>query len=202
MNTLKLKLVGACLFAAAAAHGQQLTPYSLGTAPGASPFAAQYQSRSAAFASDSYVLQYGYSQYANVNQTGSGNTADIIQDIDNDMEHDNNAYQVQTHVGTAGRNKAWIGQDGNYSTAFQLQYGGGNTANIDQGPNDSNADFAFQYQVGDNNRAGVTQTSDGDVAVQEQFGNKNYATTAQSNLNGWSTIVQVGDMHTAIVVQH
>ncbi|QKG53946.1 hypothetical protein [Hymenobacter sp. BRD67] len=205
MNTLKLKLLAASLFVFAAAHAQQATPYSLGAVPGANAGASGYQGRSTSFANDSYVLQNGTSQYANVNQTGPGNTADIVQDLDNDNEGHNNAYQTQDRTGsTSGaRNRAWIGQDGNYSTAIQIQHGSGNTANSDQGPNDADFNYSYQSQAGNGDRAGVTQTSNGNVAVQMQYGgDNNYATTAQSGGANWSWANQNGSSNTSIVVQH
>ncbi|AMR27711.1 hypothetical protein A0257_11800 [Hymenobacter psoromatis] len=209
MNTLKLKLLAASLFACSAAFAQtpRTTPYDLGTAPGPNNGVGASTSRSTSargvsFTNDSYVLQNGPSQYAKVDQSGggAGNSADIIQNLANDpSDFGMDATQTQIHSGTAGRNKAFARQDGDRSVSIQYQQGGGNTGNVYQDDEDFN--YATQSQIGDNNRAGITQNSGDNYAKQTQQGNNNYATTQQQNYASSSTIAQTGNMNTAIVSQ-
>lgn len=207
MKTLKLQLLAASMFActAAFAQGSQnaaplLTPtptrnqdaafYAKGGAATPPSNSESFNSNRGGYLNDSYVLQKGNSQYAEVNQRSGAavggseaNQADIIQGQNGGAK--NNAFQTQEYTGTAGsgsgKNKAYINQDGFNGTATQIQTGNSNVASINQsgGGEFEAGNTAYQNQNGARNRAGITQVGTGDQAIQFQMGSDNYSTIDQ-----------------------
>ncbi|RZL12695.1 MAG: hypothetical protein EOO62_10380, partial [Hymenobacter sp.] len=180
MNTLKLKLLAASMFACSAAFAQN-APASMRptiTDPNAPNPTPAYNNNRSTYANDSYVLQQGLNQYAKVDQSGNGpgNTADILQGVNGGGG--NNATQTQTSAGTPGRNTAYIAQDGFTSSASQTQTGRDNVADIEQQTGSHN-NYAAQIQDGAGDRALITQSGNTEQAVQKQTGgNSNYANTS------------------------
>lgn len=204
MNTLKLKLVAASLFACSAAFAQT-TPASSGlssagrdqskaAAPAtatvsrmANSFTAAPIDNRANYRVDAYVLQNGMSQYASQFQDGYSNTADIYQNRANAAgANSNNATQYQSNDGRDGsvgaRNTVYIEQNGSNSNAAQKQVGTGSVATIVQGTGNKNN--ATQYQNGMNNSAAISQAGSNDNAIQYQLGDNDIATIVQGTTSG------------------
>ncbi|WP_460582812.1 hypothetical protein [Hymenobacter arcticus] len=199
MNTLKLKLLAASMFACSAAFAQgtaasgqtnnspssngQLSPLSGPTsnANAFTPTAAQgvgMRNDINNYSVDSYVLQSGSNQYAKVNQQGYYNTADIYQTGGSG----NNATQSQLNDGRDNfqgkRNTAYIAQGGSASSANQSQTGTGNVASTIQGQGSGN--FADQKQDGMSHSAEITQAGSTSNATQSQTdGNSDVARIVQ-----------------------
>jgi len=233
MNTLKLKLLAASMFACSAALAQSAGGQINGAPATRTPTSAANTldqvpvgTREADYSADSYVLQNGTSQYANVNQNGYRNTADIYQNYSNVAGRGgNNATQTQSNDGrdnSGERNRAYIAQEGSNSNAEQLQIGVGSVARIIQGPGDRNdarqrqngsnnsadisqsgsASTAVQYQQGDDETARITQgNATRNYAEQRQFGgNGNQATTSQSGVLGTFSYTEQNGMNNRAVV--
>ncbi|RZK27619.1 MAG: hypothetical protein EOO61_23185 [Hymenobacter sp.] len=199
MNTLKLKLLAASMFACSAAFAQsaggqisgppvtrtptntpnEFTPQAIGTRPNSSAQGPYFV--------DSYVLQNGDSQYASVDQKGFYNTADIYQNYNNAAgANANNATQVQNNDGRDGfmgaRNIAYIAQNGSASSASQNQLGTGNVASTTQGTGTHNS--ADQQQTGKSNSADISQIGSNSDAIQFQNGNSDTARIIQGAGSG------------------
>lgn len=198
MKTLKLQLLVASLFACGTAFAQTSAtpPTAAGAQRGpaattnnpaqtASTAAPQTAADRNNFGEDSYILQNGDNQYAQVDQRGYQNTADIYQGFSAGTGN-NAAYQTQynnnPNANTAGtpRNVAYILQDGQNSTAIQAQTGAGNRANILQGLG-TTGNYAEQLQTGNNNSAYTSQTDQRTNAFSftQQTGNNNQANVSQ-----------------------
>jgi hypothetical protein len=238
MNTLNLKLLAASMFAFSAAFAQETVPTAKAQTRNKPVISTPTDIKNnikqinaaprKSYGADSYVLQHGDNQYANVDQNGFFNTADIYQGNTNAKSSGNNATQKQINDGrdnTGKVNVAYIDQEGTNSSASQYQKGSDNVASTTQGT--GNGNYAIQNQTGLSNKANISQngstsaayqTQDGDMdnakitqgtaagnyAEQRQSGgNGNQANTTQSAYYGtFSYTEQVGNNNQATVNQH
>jgi hypothetical protein len=193
MNTLKLKLFAASMFACSAAFAQSAggqisgPPATRTPTSNANAFTPQaVGTRQGTYLTDSYILQNGTSQYASQTQDGYRNTADIYQNYSNAAgKVNNNATQFQSNDGRDGRgdrNTVYISQAGSSSNADQRQIGTGSVASIRQGTGTGNN--ATQYQNGMNNSADISQDGSSSNAIQYQVGSNDAARITQGGASG------------------